>query len=99
MFPEVLQAVKNLKAAAELGCATVNAKKVTAAHALANALDQQHSVIAGMASRILDDCFPRDRYPNLDIEKLESVTQELCLNVGYGLSWYAGEKLAEDVGL
>ncbi|MHC8321136.1 hypothetical protein ACYZT4_10625 [Pseudomonas sp. GB2N2] len=98
MYPEVLDAVHKLRQAVESDCGTVNAKKVTAAHAVANALSKQNPVIAGLAAKILDDCFPRDRNPNVDLEKLDSITEALC-HGGRGLSWYTGEKLYDDLGL
>ena len=100
MHTELLDAAHKLKQAVQSGCGTVNAKKVTAAHALAKALSEQHPVIAGLAAQIMDDCFPRDRNPNVNLEKLESVTQALCFtDGGRALSCYTGEKLSDDMGL
>ncbi len=95
-----IDAVQKLKQAVQSDCGTVNTKKVTAAHALAKALSEQHPVIADLGAKILDDCFPRDKNPNVNLEKLESIAQELCFKNGSrALSWYTGEKLCEELGL
>jgi hypothetical protein len=100
MYLELLDAVHELKKAVQSDCDNVDTKKVTAAHALAKALSEQHPVIAGLAAQILDDCFPRNINPNVNLEKLESITQALCFkDGGRALSWYTGEKLCEDMGL
>lgn len=95
---EVFEAVRDLKSKVESGYPLINSAKVKAAHALADALATQPQ-IAECAVRILDDCFPRDRAPNIDMTKLEDIINQLCLGEGRALSWYVGEKLCDDLGM